>query len=233
MPQGPSEGGQGRRRRIRGLDAEERRAQRRGLLLDAALDQIAARGYHNTSIEQICRAAGVSTKSFYECFESREACYLALLQRTTDRIAAHMVERLQQAPTDERAATPELLAAFAHALVDDPRFALATFGAAAGVSPAVERQRRVNRRWAAGFLEELWKYYGAIGPTVAVGQAHNVAIGAIGGMFDLVADWLQDSDPADPLAVDSLIRRLTDFYLAVRSGLGDLRLPPHSADRTE
>jgi AcrR family transcriptional regulator len=188
--------------------------------MDAALDEIAAHGYHNTSIEQICRAAVVSTKSFYESFESREACYLALLQRTTDRIAAAMVERLQRAPADEAAATPELLAAFAHALVDDPRFARVTFGEAAGISPAVERQRRVNRRWAAGFLEELWKHYGATGAAVSADQAHNVAVGAIGGMFDMVADWLHDSDPSDADAVDVLIARLTDFYSAVRSGLG-------------
>jgi AcrR family transcriptional regulator len=188
--------------------------------MDAALDEIAAHGYHNTSIEQICRAAVVSTKSFYESFESREACYLALLQRTTDRIAAAMVERLQRAPADEAAATPELLAAFAHALVDDPRFARVTFGEAAGISPAVERQRRVNRRWAAGFLEELWKHYGATDAAVSADQAHSVAVGAIGGMFDMVADWLHDSDPSDAEAVDVLIARLTDFYGAVRSGLG-------------
>jgi AcrR family transcriptional regulator len=187
--------------------------------MDAALDQIAAHGYHNTSIEQICRAAVVSTKSFYESFENREACYLALLQRTTDRIAAAMVDRLQRAPADERAATPQLLAAFAHALVDDPRYALVTFGEAAGISPAVERQRRVNRRWAAGFLEELWKHYGAVRAAGSTGHAHNVAVGAIGGMFDMVADWLHDSDPTDAAAVEDLIARLTDFYRAVRSGL--------------
>jgi AcrR family transcriptional regulator len=213
-----SRGGAGRR--IRGLNADERRAQRRAQLLDAALDQFAEHGYHQTSIEQICRAAYVSTKSFYDSFESREACYIALLQRTTDRIASTMVDRLQQAPADEEAATPELLAAFAHALVDDPRFARVTFGEAAGISPAVERQRRVNRRWAAGFLEELWKYYGAIRSGATTSAAHYVAVGAIGGMFDTIADWLHDCEAVDAVAVEDLIERLTAFYGVVRAGLG-------------
>ena len=39
-------------------------------------------------------------------------------------------------------------------------------------------------------------------------------------MFDMVADWLHDADPSDAATVDSLIARLTDFYRAVRSGLG-------------
>lgn len=206
-------------RRIRGLTAEQRRAQRRAQVLDAALAEFAEHGYHRTSIEQICKAAYVSTKSFYESFESREACYIALLQRTTDRIASTMVERLQQAPADETAATPELIAAFAHALVDDPRYARVTFGEAAGISPAVERQRRVNRRWAAGFLEELWRYYGAIRSGTAATAAHNVAVGAIGGMFDLVADWLHESGSTDDSALDDLTQRLTDFYRVVRAGL--------------
>jgi AcrR family transcriptional regulator len=201
------------------LDATERRAQRRGQLLDAALDEFATRGYHNTSIEQICRTAYVSTKSFYECFDSREACYLALLQRTTDRIVSHMIDQLQRAPADEVVATPQLLAAFAHALVGDPRFARITFGEAAGISPAVVRQRRVNRRRAAGYLEKLWKHYGAIGPSRSAASAHSIAVGAIGGMFDLVADWLQDAEPEDSGAIDDLIERLGDFYRVVRTGL--------------
>ena len=206
-------------RRIRGLDAEQRRARRRAQILDAALDQFAEHGYHQTSIEQICRAAFVSTKSFYESFDSREACYIALLQRTTDRIANMMVNRLERAPADEEAATPELLAAFAHALVDDPRYARVTFGEAAGISPTVERQRRVNRRWAAGFLQELWRHYGAIEGEPTPPAVRSVAAGAIGGMFDLVADWLHDIEAVDAAAVDDLILRLTAFYRAVRAGL--------------
>ena len=58
-------------RTIRGLDAEERRAQRRAQLLDAALELFAANGYLNTSIEQLCQAAYVGTKAFYEVFDSR------------------------------------------------------------------------------------------------------------------------------------------------------------------
>lgn len=38
-------------RRIRGLDAEQRRAQRRAQLLTAAFDLFARDGYVNTSIE--------------------------------------------------------------------------------------------------------------------------------------------------------------------------------------
>jgi AcrR family transcriptional regulator len=197
-------------RRIRGLDADQRRARRQDDLLAAALDLFAEAGYPNTSIEQICQAAFVGTKGFYEIFDSKEACYLALLRQVSSAIEARMVEALRTLPADEPAATEVLLSSFAHALVDDPRFAKVTFGQAGGISADVERQRRANRRWAADYLTSVWQRYGApADPTL-----YRVAIGVIGGLFDLVADWMLD--PADP---DSLITDLTVFYQAVRRGL--------------
>ncbi|HEY3606349.1 MAG TPA: TetR family transcriptional regulator [Pseudonocardiaceae bacterium] len=197
-------------RRIRGLDADQRRAQRRDDLLAAALDLFADAGYPNTSIEQLCQAAFVGTKGFYEIFDTKEACYLALLRQVSATIEARMVAVLRTLPADEPAATELLLSTFAHALVDDPRFARVTFGQAGGISAAVERQRRVNRRWAADFLTSVWQRDG----TPADPSLHRVAIGVVGGLFDLVADWMLD--PGEP---DSLIADLTVFYLAVLRGL--------------
>src|SRR2546421_699367 len=179
-------------RRIKGLDADERRAQRRGQLLDAALHLFAANGYQNTSIEQLCQSAYVGTKAFYEVFESREDCYIALLRQITERLSDRMVGVLAAAPEDEREASRLLVSAFAHGLVDDPRVARVTFGRGSAVSPDVERQRRLNRRWAANFIESIWRRYGIIGDTLDV-DPHRMAIGVIGGMFDLIAAWLLDS----------------------------------------
>lgn len=206
-------------RRIKGLDADERRAQRRGQLLDAALDLFAANGYLNTSIEQLCQSAYVGTKAFYEVFASREDCYVALLRQVTEQLTGRMVDALDKAPDDERAATPQLVAAFAHGLVDDPRVARVTFGRGSAVTPDVERQRRLNRRWAASFIESIWRRYGIIDGRELGVDPHRMAIGAIGGMFDLIADWLLDADPGDPAHVESLITDLTDFYRLVQAGL--------------
>lgn len=206
-------------RRIRGLDAEQRRAERRELLLDAALDLFATNGYLNTSIEQICSTAYVGTKSFYEVFDSREACYIALLQRTTERLVAGIVETAKGLPDNEDEAVPQLVAAFAHSLLDDPRVAAVTFGQAGAISPAVERQRRTNRRWAAGFVESVWQRYEKGRQQADDADRHGVAIGVVGGLFDLVSDWLLDADPEDPADVERLIDDLTRFYRVVRRGI--------------
>ncbi|MGH9113067.1 MAG: TetR/AcrR family transcriptional regulator [Acidimicrobiales bacterium] len=204
-----------RGRRIKGLDAVERQAERRRQLLDAALELFATKGYVNTSIEQICQTAFVGTKAFYELFDGKEACYLALLDELTQQMSDRVVAALDSAPDDERGTARVLVAAFAHAVVDDPRVARSTFGQAGGISFAVEEKRRANRRWAAGFLESVWARFGLT--SAADGSIHVVAVGLVGGLFDLVIDWLHDAE--DVSDIESLIDGLTQFYETVSAGL--------------
>jgi AcrR family transcriptional regulator len=205
-------------RRIRGLDASERQARRRLDLLEAALELIATKGYANTSIEQICQTAFVGTKSFYEIFDSKEACYLDLLRETSRQISERVAAAFDPPPEDELAAARSIIATFAHAIIDDPRIARTTFGTAGGISPAVEEQRRANRRWAAEFVVGLWHHYGmADRPGV---ELYRMAVGLIGGLFDLVIDWLHDvGDAPSPEAIQSMVDELTTFYGLVRRGL--------------
>jgi AcrR family transcriptional regulator len=222
-------------RRVRGLDAAQREAQRRDQLLDAAIELFASKGYPNVSIEQICKTAYVSTKSFYELFDGKEACYLTLFERIVAKLEARMEEALLAAPPPtEPGGVDALIAAFVRALVEDPRVPRVAFGESRAISPAVERQRRANRRWAATFMAAVWERYGI---TTAPGHGsgeprvssrvdskvdpHRIAVGAIGGMFDLVADWLQDADPTSSGDVESLVVDLTAFIRVVGNGLAD------------
>lgn len=63
----------GRRRRIPAAD-------RRELILAAALDAFAAAGYHDTSLEQVAARAGVSKALIYEHFGSKAELHGALLE---------------------------------------------------------------------------------------------------------------------------------------------------------
>ena len=206
-------------RRIRGLDADQRRALRRDALLDAALDLFAEQGYLGTSIEQICQRAYVGTKSFYEVFDGRESCYVALLRRIVEQTTARMVRVLEGAPDDEAEATRILIEAFAHSFVDDVRLAKVTFGEGSAITPAAERQRRANRRWAAAFIGSIWLRYG-----VGSGRTSGIAAGVVGGLFEIVADWVHDADVTDEHAIATLISDLISFYGATRAGM-ELSVP--------
>lgn len=203
-------------RRVRGLDADQRRAQRRDDLLTAALSLFGDKGYPNVSIEQICQTAYVGTRSFYDLFDSKEACYLALFEQLATELERQMQDALRAAPGSEVGGMDRLLDAFARTLVQDPRVPKVVFGQSAAVSPAVERQRRANRRWAAAFVESVWAQYG-VGSTGV--DVHHIAIGVVGGMFELIADWLHDHDPTRDDDIEALITQLVTFHRVACDGL--------------
>lgn len=206
-------------RRIRGLDADQRRAQRRDQLLAAAFDLFAQDGYVNTSIEQICQTAYVGNKAFYELFDSKEDCYLALMHEMAERLEGQVEQEFRRTAPDEteEATVHRVLAAFAHALVDDPRVAVVAFRECTGISARVEAQRQENRRWAARFLESYWRSKPQAGPDI---DYRMMSVATVGGLFETIADYLHESD--SPRSIDDLTRDLTSFVLAVGSGL---RLP--------
>src|SRR4051812_44502026 len=67
-----------------GRSADERDAERRQRLLDAAHDLIGTVGYAATTIEQICKRATVSTRHFYLRYSSKEDVFLDLYRSITE-----------------------------------------------------------------------------------------------------------------------------------------------------
>jgi len=53
-------------------------------------------GYHETTITQIAAAAGVSRRTFYGYFDSKEECFFA----TFDQIAGHLCDAAREAAAD-------------------------------------------------------------------------------------------------------------------------------------
>lgn len=71
-------------------------AERRTLILDAALHEFAAKGFHATSMNDVARTGGVTKPVLYQHFASKRALYLALI----DDVAAGMLEAIGRATTD-------------------------------------------------------------------------------------------------------------------------------------
>ena len=88
----------------RRLTAEERRT----ALLDAALSAFSARGYHNTSLDDVAREAGVSKALIYEHFASKQELYADLIARNarelTQRVAGAL-SGVEVESTSKRLAT--------------------------------------------------------------------------------------------------------------------------------
>ena len=68
--------------------------QRRAQLLDAASEVFTTRGYHAAAMDDIADAAGVSKPVLYQHFESKLDLYLALLDRSCERLAEVLADAL-------------------------------------------------------------------------------------------------------------------------------------------
>jgi AcrR family transcriptional regulator len=72
-------------------------AERRRQLLDVALEMFAARGYHETSMNEVAEAAGVTKPVLYQHFASKRALYEELVDELGHRLEAAIVEAVAEA----------------------------------------------------------------------------------------------------------------------------------------
>lgn len=63
-------------------------AERKEQLIDVALAEFAARGFHGTAMNEVADAAGVTKPVLYQHFPSKRALYLELLHVVGDRLLA-------------------------------------------------------------------------------------------------------------------------------------------------
>lgn len=133
--------------------------------MTAAFELFARDGYVNTSIEQICQTAYVGNKAFYELFDSKEDCYLALMNEIGVRIEARVEEELLHGAPDEaeEATVRRVLEVFAHELVVDPGLRSLRFGKA----PESRRGLRRNGGPTVDGRRTLSSRSGAARPTLA------------------------------------------------------------------
>jgi AcrR family transcriptional regulator len=201
-----------RKRRILGLDEEQRQAQRRALLLDAALELFGTRGYAKTPIELLCHTAGVGTNSFYELFPNKEAVLIGLYDGIAADLRAAVAEAFA-AHHDDPGLIRATVAAFVHGTLDDPRVARVAFVESAGVSAQVEEHRRRARNDFVEGLLAIGQVIRAAAPRPAapkesaepaqpVPSPRRNAIAIVGAIIETTLDWLLDPDP-DP--IDRLI----------------------------
>jgi AcrR family transcriptional regulator len=66
-------------------------------ILDAAEQLFSTRGYDAASVAEICNAAGVSKGAFYHHFPSKQAVFMAILNRWLDGLDKEMVNALSMA----------------------------------------------------------------------------------------------------------------------------------------
>jgi AcrR family transcriptional regulator len=95
-----------------GLPREFIAQNQRERIITALVDTVAVRGYSDTTVADITKAATVSRRTFYEHFADKEACFLAAYEMVSDHIRSSMQaagEAFEDWPQKVRAALATML----------------------------------------------------------------------------------------------------------------------------
>jgi AcrR family transcriptional regulator len=105
-------------------------AARREQLLDVALDVFSSNGFHNTSMNEVAEAAGVTKPVLYQHFASKRELYLALLQEEGARLLSAITDATRAAESP-RAQVEQGLGAYFRWVADDRDAFVLLFGSGA------------------------------------------------------------------------------------------------------
>lgn len=210
MPQPARKLSTGRRERPprRGVAAPRPagRPTQRERLIEAIIELSGQHGYQGLSIAQISSRAGVSSATFYELFEDKEACMLAAYRDATRRTLARMESALQ-AGDWARAARPafnELLGS----VQSDPDAGRVMFVEALSGGPRLRREL-------AEVLDVMEQSAGALldGAAPGTGTLDVPARALIGGVRYIVSRHLRTHD-------EDRLTRLTDDIVSWMGSYG-------------
>jgi AcrR family transcriptional regulator len=129
-----------------GVSAEERVAARRASLMEAGLDLFGTRGYAATGVKDVCRAAGVTDRYFYESFDDRKELFLAVFDARVDELFDAVVAAVAAAPPEPPAQLRAAIGTFLEMVTEDERTPRLVFSEPAAVGPEAEAHKRATLR---------------------------------------------------------------------------------------
>jgi AcrR family transcriptional regulator len=201
----------------KGVDAQARRQERRVKLLAAGLETLGTKGYHATTVRDICGQASLSERYFYESFSGLpqlfNTVYVGLHEELLGRLMGILVSsRSQQLPALESAQAA--LRAWFTFLKEDPRRArimlidaLAVHGGGSGNSALAAARDYVGTIQA--FLELLYPGLSAQGLSPRV-----MAAVLLGACMHAAKDWVW-SNFETPM--DTMVSHLSMVFQALDS----------------
>lgn len=127
------------KRRYRGSDVEERRAERRRLLIAAATEVYGRNGYRHAGVKQVCDAAGLTQRYFYESFSHSDELLIACYEQAAERVRDLNMAAAESAGSDPMDRSRAMLRAYFQFLKDEPNLARLMLVDIRGISPDVDR----------------------------------------------------------------------------------------------
>lgn len=185
-----------------GLSREQVEESQRERLLAGIVTAVAAGGYKATTINQIVKAASVSSRAFYEHFESKEDCFLAAFEAIREYLTRIVSEAVAEADKWPDQVCVALRTAFEF-LDADP--AVARFF----VVEPVTATAGTATRYRAGIVELIPFMKGGRSFRAAADLPESTEDSLLGGMLMLTSRTIAEGSPTASILPD-----LVDFLLS-------------------
>ncbi len=212
------------------MRSEDRRAQ----ILACARAVFSERGFHPTSIADICERAGIGRGTLYQHFENKRDVFFAVVDDIAQRVAEVIESRPRVAQMEGvEAAPPQLIAAYCGRRLRDLLDAVFTDEAsvrlvlreARGLDGGIDRLlEQVDRAVTGAFVADLVAARDM--GVIQCEEPHMTAMFVIGGVEKLVLTALESDEPID---LDRIVRVAIQVQLFGLLGEGTRdRATPHN-----
>lgn len=184
----------------------DRRAERRGLLVDAAFELFGDGGEAAVSVRSVCRACGLNTRYFYESFSDTDELLGAVYDDVSRQLAEAVAASMEAAEDSPRARARAGMAAVLGFSSADPRRGRVMF-TDARANPVLAKRRMVTQDL---LLDAVVAEDGRLHPDADPISALVGAAMYTGAMAELAQQWLAGNlgDDLDTVVDHALARVL-------------------------
>ena len=185
----------------------------RSRLLEGMAHSVALKGYADTTVADIVREAGVSKRTFYECFATKKDCLIALYVASSHGAFKVLKEAIDPA-RDWQTQVDHVLNAYLGCLASNPALLRTLFIEILGLGAEGLRIRRRMNQELADFVVQV----------VHAGHAHTpkdaarhtiMAMAVVGGINELVLQAIESGRTADLAELTQPCSALVRAVLAV------------------
>lgn len=127
------------KRRYGGVSPEDRQQLRREKLIRAGIEQFGSQGYHATTVRDICTAAKLTERYFYESFKSLAELFAAVYAELIQHLKQRTLSALASAPLDPAVIAEVALRAFYEFIREKPQLARIVLVDAVSISSDMQR----------------------------------------------------------------------------------------------
>jgi AcrR family transcriptional regulator len=199
------------------LDREAVAASQRARLLEAICEMTAREGYASITVNKLIARAGVAKPTFYEHFESKEACLFVCIDNAVQELVDAIAAAVNPEGTTEERITQGVTAVVEFMAADDDRartMLVECFVAGGTV------QKRIDEAY-----EQLAQYYQALREESRIANPEDPpmsrtrARAIVGAIKDPLAGVLRDGEVVDPREiVDEVVDGVTLLAVGHRAG---------------